>query len=90
MKFSNSIQAMGLFKRLANDGRIKLINHRKDPDGNFSVDLAFQQAKDGKYEYPIFQDRVCMCDMSDVAEALFLAHDKQGRNDKPIQRMSGA
>ena len=73
MKFSNSIQAMGLFKRLANDGRIKLINHRKDQDGNFYVDIAFQTAKDGKYEYPIFQDRVCMCDMSDVAEALFLA-----------------
>ena len=76
-KLPESNQAIQLFKRLLNDGRVKIANHRRDPvDGNFYVDLAFQQAKDGKYEYPIFQDRVCMCDMSDVAEALFLAHDK--------------
>lgn len=74
MNIKNSNLAIQLFNRLKNDGRIVVRNHQKDPtDGNFYVDFAFQTAKDGKYEYPIYIAKILANDYSDVGEMLFLA-----------------
>ena len=81
----DSRKAIEMFNRLKNDGRIRVINHRKDPnDGNFYVDLAFEHIKNCKTEFTVYADKVMLCDWFDVGEALFHAY-----KDHPLSTRKG-
>lgn len=76
MSVKDSNTAIKYFNLIVRDGRITVCNHRLDPDDdNFYVDLAFQTAKDGKYEYPIFAPRVALNDWYNIGEALQIMHE---------------